>query len=276
MTSFSVQRTHGPSGLSLTPSSATSPTLPHLIFLHGFTQTSLTWMGQISRLDLRQDYAITLLDLPGHGGYGVRVPGPMEYFASIASLTPQAHLVGYSMGGRLLAWYGSLYPQHVSSMTLISTQPGFELSDEREERLRSDTDLGQQIKNMDSASYHKFLTSWNAQPIFGDRALDPSELRNRESNIPRGIGRSLIEYSPARQPSLWPYLCQSFSPIQVLTGSKDTKYSAIGSRLVAESGGAISWEEIPSAHHDPLSSHPQVVMGLISRFLPDRPTDRRP
>lgn len=227
----------------------------------------MTWLGQISRLDLRQDYAITLLDLPGHGGYGDNVPGPEEYFAAIAGLSAQAHLIGYSMGGRLLAWYGSIYPKHVSSLTLISAHPGLELQYERDERLRTDTALGQRIENMDSPSYRAFLRDWNSQPIFGDRILDPRELRNRTGNLPQGVGRSLIQYSPARQPLLWRYLCESPSPVQVLTGSEDRKYSAIGGRLVAESRGAISWVEVPSAHHDPLSTHPQVIMSQISKFL---------
>ena len=87
---------------------------PEILFIHGFTQSHLTWMEQVSS-DLADEFRLIMLDLRGHGASAK--PLEPEYYADPALWAADIDavirakelenpvLVGWSLGGVLIADY---------------------------------------------------------------------------------------------------------------------------------------------------------------------------
>src|SRR3990167_2420505 len=82
-----------------------------LVFLHGFLGSSRDWEPVCSYLPPCQCIGI---DLPGHGD------SPFVETFNFPIPTPQFHLIGYSMGGRLAMQYALRYPERIASLLIVS------------------------------------------------------------------------------------------------------------------------------------------------------------
>jgi pimeloyl-ACP methyl ester carboxylesterase len=72
-------------------------------------------------------------------------------------------------------------------------------------------------------------------------------------------------------PSVWHLLNTITVPTLILTGSRDTTYTAFGARLAAEIGANASHRIIDGAGHDLLLSGPTATAAHINEFLAQRP-----
>src|SRR4030043_615955 len=103
-----------------------SPGKPLLVFLHGFLGSVDDWNFAVDHFV--SDYCCLRIDLPGHGQ--TRLADPAQYaMPSTARLLielldklkmSQAHLLGYSMGGRLALYLGVHYPDRFLTIILES------------------------------------------------------------------------------------------------------------------------------------------------------------
>jgi pyruvate dehydrogenase E2 component (dihydrolipoamide acetyltransferase) len=97
-----------------------------VLLLHGFGADLNTWMfTQPALADGRQVIAV---DLPGHGGSAKQMDqADAESLAAIVGHALNAlgierlHLVGHSMGGGIAISFASRNPDHVATLTLISS-----------------------------------------------------------------------------------------------------------------------------------------------------------
>ncbi|HRA21715.1 MAG TPA: alpha/beta fold hydrolase, partial [Anaerolineae bacterium] len=130
-------------------------TRPPLLLLHGFTGDRRSWLGFAAawrrlqagdRADGRHHgyrRRVIALDLPGHG----RSPQPAdpaartmpgvvaEVQATIDALgITRAHVLGYSMGGRVALSLALAVPERVASLSLIGASPGIADAAERDAR----------------------------------------------------------------------------------------------------------------------------------------------
>jgi len=98
---------------------------PSALMLHGFSGDALTWQFNIGALARR--YRVTAIDLPGHGltncaadiGYWGEMVAWLDRVLGALDF-PTAHLIGHSLGARILlaaVETGQLLPR---SLTLIS------------------------------------------------------------------------------------------------------------------------------------------------------------
>jgi pimeloyl-[acyl-carrier protein] methyl ester esterase len=104
------------------------PTLPHIIFLHGWGQSAQTWHQQIKYFTpLTRVYA---MNLPGHGGSNDIAPDAWlshlqdEIQHHIDTLGQPTILVAWSLGGQLALALAQQF-QGLAGLTLISTTPCF-------------------------------------------------------------------------------------------------------------------------------------------------------
>ncbi|MFM9137090.1 MAG: alpha/beta fold hydrolase, partial [Actinomycetota bacterium] len=90
---------------------------PHLVFLHGFTQTRASWLPIAT--PMAEHHRVTLIDLPGHGATQCRPPSLAEAGRVIAEANGRCVLVGYSMGARI-ALHAALDPHaEITGLVLI-------------------------------------------------------------------------------------------------------------------------------------------------------------
>ena len=96
-----------------------------VIFVHGWTCDSSSWVGQVPAL--AGSYRLVTLDLPGHGQSGSPSDGhfTMDLFARaveavrVEAKADKVVLVGHSMGTPVIRQYARLYPQHVAGLVLV-------------------------------------------------------------------------------------------------------------------------------------------------------------
>jgi 2-succinyl-6-hydroxy-2,4-cyclohexadiene-1-carboxylate synthase len=166
-----------------------------LCFLHGFLGTQEDWKAVIGWLP---GIACTALDYP---------------FA----IPKDAILVGYSMGGRIALRYPN--PKIV-----ISSHPGLQTSQEREQRGQQDQ---QWIEMIQTVPFATFLENWHAQPLF--------ESLREHPNFPQILARRL-KYDPAKaiqqlQNESLSLQQQLYSDAVFVYGEKDLKYGALYTKL---------------------------------------------
>lgn len=218
---------------------------PLLLLLHGFTGSSENWHELMPYF--AEQYDVLALDLPGHGRTQ-SPPDPARYematvAADIAALLttlaldrPQAHVLGYSMGGRLALYLAVHYPELVRSLVLESASPGLATETERAQRQAQDKRLADEIEREGLAA---FVERWEALPLFASQRRLPAGIQQRHrqlrlQNNPAGLANSLRGMGTGRQPSLWPHLPAVQLPGLLLAGQEDAKFVGIAQQMVAQ------------------------------------------
>jgi pimeloyl-ACP methyl ester carboxylesterase len=93
---------------------------PAIIFVHGWTCDSTSWVRQVPAI--ARKYQVVAIDLPGHGKSGSPRDGKfsMDLFAKAVEAVrrevkaDKIVLVGHSMGTPVIRQYARLFPQHVA------------------------------------------------------------------------------------------------------------------------------------------------------------------
>jgi len=140
-----------------------------LIFLHGFMGDHKDWDLIISKL--KEHFHCVTLDLPGHG-QSPNIEKKEKFFTFLKYLInsfPNAYLIGYSMGGRILLDFLHHSPDAISQIKGIvieSSHPGISQSAKKAERYKNDLKLLANIKSENELQV--FLKKWYQSPLFGD------------------------------------------------------------------------------------------------------------
>src|SRR5579871_2345160 len=108
-----------PDGLTISAQDWGNPNGPGIIFVHGFSQSSLSWIKQVTDADLAKEFHMVTYDLRGHGNsdkpleperykdskaWGDELQAVMD-----ATGLKRPVLVGWSYGGRIIADYLRTY-----------------------------------------------------------------------------------------------------------------------------------------------------------------------
>ena len=104
-----------PDGLTISAQDWGNPNGPEILFIHGFSQSHLSWIKQVTSNDLAKEFHMVTYDLRGHGNsdkpfeperyktskyWGDEVQAVMD-----ATGLKRPVLVGWSYGGRVMADY---------------------------------------------------------------------------------------------------------------------------------------------------------------------------
>lgn len=250
---------------------------PPLLLLHGFTGSSDNWAGLIDAL--RDDYRLIAPDLPGHGQTTERDPLPPQAYtmpavtrdlvALLDHLNLQrAHLLGYSMGGRLALYLALQRPERWRSLIMESASPGLRTARARAERVAQDEALASFIERV---GMEAFVDRWEALPLFASQKQLPSAARQahraaRLRNRPDGLARSLRRMGTGAQPSLWERLPQLALPALLIAGALDHKFVVIAHQMaavMAQAQPAI----VPHAGHTVHLEQPAAYAQQLGRWL---------
>ena len=246
---------------------------PTVVFLHGFMGNSGDW-AEVAEL-LSDRFHCLAVDLPGHGATTVNGPDSlygMEPTAEAlmvwlaAMKINSAHLVGYSMGGRLAVYLASRRRADWQSVVLESASPGLATAAERQARCEHDRMLARRLL---STPYDRFLDQWYNQPLFASIRRDPARfeklLAARDDVDTHGFARSLLHMGTGSQPSAWNSL-GLIPPSLLLVGEMDAKFKEIAARMAAKMRTAAV-TVVPDAGHNVHFEQPEKYASLVRAFL---------
>jgi 2-succinyl-6-hydroxy-2,4-cyclohexadiene-1-carboxylate synthase len=223
---------------------------PPVLLLHGFMGSADTWGDRILST-LARSHRVLAVDLHGHGRSDAPVdPGRYAMKTVVADLdhllgqlaVPRADWVGYSMGGRIALAAAVLIPERVSRLVLEGATAGLEVEAERRERRESDELLAQRLER---EGLEAFLDAWAAQPLLATQRRLPQAVRTAERerrlrNRPEALAACLRGLGAGTQPSFWDQLGEVQSPVLLVTGEEDRKFTALAERMATV---------LPSAQH---------------------------
>jgi non-heme chloroperoxidase len=108
-----------PDGLTISAQDWGNPNGPGIIFIHGFSQSSMSWIKQVTDADMAREFHMVTYDLRGHGNSDKPLE-PERYRDSKAwadelqavmdaTSLKRPVLAGWSYGGRIMADYLKTY-----------------------------------------------------------------------------------------------------------------------------------------------------------------------
>lgn len=248
---------------------------PPVVLLHGFTGSGRT-LARTAR-DLRPGFHTVRVDLVGHGRSDAP-PEPAAYtleacaaqVAGVVAATCRepAHLVGYSMGGRVALALAAWHPDRVRSAILIGARAGILRAADRAERRRRDEALATEIERDGLAA---FVARWMALPLFASQArLGPEYLlrarRERMRQRPNGLAASLRGMGAGAQPPLFDRLAEIRIPMLLVVGASDARFADIA-RDLAERLPDAQLARIPAAGHAAHVEQPETFARRARDFL---------
>ncbi|MBW2495557.1 MAG: 2-succinyl-6-hydroxy-2,4-cyclohexadiene-1-carboxylate synthase [Deltaproteobacteria bacterium] len=248
-----------------------------VVLLHGFTGSTRA-MAFIAE-GLSDAYRTLSIDLVGHGRSAV--PDDIEAYsmtACVAQLVAvldeldvrAAHWIGYSMGGRVALSFGVAHPERMASALLIGTSAGVRDLEQRAARIQDDEELAERIER---DGVEAFVDFWISQDFLVDRrrlgARGVAKAREmRLANSAKGLADSLRGMGAGAQPPIHAALSKLRTPVCLVVGEDDLKFSAIAAELSQELPNPRV-EFVPEAGHAAHSDNPATFLKLARRFLAD-------
>ena len=174
----------------------------------------------------------------------------------------EAIYVGYSMGGRVALHAALQHPAAVKGVVLIGATAGIDDGDARRDRRLADDTLADELIEL---GLDTFLDRWLAGPLFASLTDAAACREARRSNRVDGLAASLRRCGTGTQEPLWGRLSAVTAPVLVLAGDDDTKFSALGARLVGTLANA-RFQTIPGSHAVHLEN-PTPAAGAVRSFV---------
>lgn len=242
-----------------------------LVLLHGFTGSPRAWDAVCEALP----EGVTVLRPPlfGHGADAGSVASFEDEVDRLVEVVRDAsirgaHLVGYSLGGRLALGLIVRHPQLFASATCIGVHPGLAEPAEREERARSDEALASVLER---EGLDPFLAEWERLPLFATQSRLPSEVlerqrRERRRHDAQGLARALRILGLARMPNFRPALSSLSIPITLAVGELDSKFRALATEML----GALRCGRlllVPGAGHNLVLERPDALAVHLREVL---------
>jgi len=254
------------------------PSKKTILFLHGFTGSANDWKDTVQQIDKR--FNKTALDLIGHGKSSS--PSLVNYYMADSVVIQIEYLInhlrlkevivcGYSMGGRVALNFAIAKPTLVKGLILESSSAGIKNEKEREARRKSDEELASYIE---SNSTEDFAAMWLDQELFGTlRRFSNVRLKHikeeKAKNLKIGLANSLRGFGNGVMPYIGSELAKLKTPIFLITGGLDDKFTQINQSLKKLSPTA-KHKIISTAGHNTHLEEPkkfvEAVNGFLSRF----------
>lgn len=248
---------------------------PPLLLLHGFTGSRKTWEPYLPSWTRRCQ--VVRVDLIGHGETDAP-EDPARYAmdraaADLAGVLDRldisrAHVLGYSMGGRLALSFAGWFPERVETLILESSSPGLKTEAERLARRERDESLADRIEG---EGVEAFVRHWEGIPLFATQERLPEEVRRairreRLANRAGGLANSLRGMGTGVQPSWWEGLGEIRCPVLLITGEADAKFCRIAEAMQGRLSQS-EWRIVPGAGHTVHVEEPLLFDTMVMEFL---------
>lgn len=117
-----------------------------IMMVHGALESALMWDDFAS--ELKRDYRVIRLDLPGHGLSSMPSDHPLSVdymtdamlFVLKESRVSKCTLIGHGFGGDVIAAFAKKYPEHAAKLVLFHSLPITE-SEERKQQRENDIQI---------------------------------------------------------------------------------------------------------------------------------------
>lgn len=240
-----------------------------VVLIHGYTGSPASWDEVVRRLPAGA--RVVRPTVGGHDGTAAPTSFEGEVDRIAATLREarleRALLAGYSLGGRLAIGLLARHAELFASALVISANPGLDDPNERDARVAQDETWAALLE---TEGVSAFVARWEAQPLFATQAkLAATRLEGqRESRLrhdARGLAGAMRALSLGRMPAYAEALSRVPSPITLLTGENDAKFTAIGARLAARlrRGAHVV---APGAGHNVILERPELVAELLTQL----------
>lgn len=226
------------------------------VLLHGFTGSPLVWDGMLASLPGR----VVTPTLPGHGSRPAPVGAWQEEIDALgARLAAEgvrgAHLVGYSLGGRIarhLLDRDDLFTR----ATLIGAHPGLISASERDARRAADA---RWIERLEREGIEAFVSAWEALPLWRTQTSLPPHVVERQRAIRRshtaaGLAAALRSLGLAEMPA--PPAARV--PARWVVGALDEPLRAVVTRA------SLPLTLVPAAGHNVVLEAPAALAELLA------------
>lgn len=228
-----------------------------LVLLHGFMNDHLIWYDLSYVKSLKNEYMLILVDLRGHG-QSYKPHDPDEYYLThrvkdvIAVLDTvkvrKAHIMGYSMGGRVAFGFAKYAPERVRSLIIGGMSPFGSMP----------FDLNQRIKDLEGGM-KGFVLNYERQ--YGSL---PINVRER---ILKNDHQALIAATADTRDwqGLSEVLPEMTMPVFYFCGENDYFYEETvrATKLISN----VKFISIPNANHQQAYVKKHLVLPQIVEFL---------
>jgi pimeloyl-ACP methyl ester carboxylesterase len=249
------------------------PRKPVLVFLHGYTNSSLGYLP-LGRL-LARDYRVFLLDQRGHGESSKPACCYTRLdFAYDAKLfldhfgIKRAHVAGHSLGGMVAQTFAAFWPERVDRLMIIGSTIGRRSRPSPDVPLPPPTfgPLDAEIRALkdpidpDSA----FMKEWWNVP-----RLDPQiqyHMRRESARIPADIWRAMLDQGEVSR-DLRTTAPRITAPTLLLFGGKDALFSAEDNQDMARWLPHAEAVTLTDLGHSLPEEDPQAVADALLKFL---------
>ena len=155
------------------------------------------------------------------------------------------------------------HPGVVRRAVLIGATAGIERPDERRARQDADEALADRIER---DGVDAFLDRWLAMPMWDGLPEEAQCVDERRMNTAAGLAGSLRHAGTGTQNNLWPRLGEIESPVLVLAGERDDKFTAIGERLAAALPHG-EFQQVAGAGHAAHLEAPEPTAQAVTSWL---------
>jgi 2-succinyl-6-hydroxy-2,4-cyclohexadiene-1-carboxylate synthase len=249
---------------------------PDVVLLHGFTGSTHSVRDVAAALAPR--FHTLSVDLVGHGRSDA--PDALEAYAMprcarqvagvLEVLAPRgAHLLGYSMGGRVALALCAAHPERVKSALLVGASAGIADAGARAERRARDAALADRIER---EGLPAFVDAWMALPLFASQrrrlsaAQRAAARAQRLDNRARGLANSLRGMGSGAQEPLHAALASTPTPVCLIAGEEDARFRTIAADLAARLPAA-QVQTIPEAGHAAHLENPRAFLSAATHFF---------
>ena len=175
-------------------------------------------------------------------------------------LDEPAEVFGYSMGARLALALALRRPGSVTRLVLESGTAGIADAGERTHRKAEDDALADFIER---SGMERFVERWEQHPTLASLRPFAAQLRpERLAHRPSGLGSALRHLGVGAQPSYWEDLKTLRTPVRLIAGALDEKFSGLARRM-HEALPHAELTVIPGCGHAPHLERPQAFAEAI-------------
>jgi len=241
---------------------------PKLVMLHGWSFSSRIWERVADELSRR--FELTLIDLPGHGK---SPPAPVFSYDALLErlaqeLLPQAHVLGWSLGGSLAVALALRVPRRVAKLVLVAVNPRFTTCPDWPYGL--DPDVLSGFRDSLAQDAHATVQRFLALVTRGS-ATAAAELRYlrgqlRRSGLPDATALA-AGLDVLRDIDLRARLTSLAQPTLLVYAENDALVPADLGPLMRRQLPQSRLVTVASAGHAPFLSRPQAFTGAVGDFL---------
>ena len=268
-----------PSGVHVHYRDEGDPLAPAVLLIHGFAASLHTWEAWAA--DLRDEYRVISIDLPGHGltrapaGYQASIPAfrdLVEQFAQAYGLQRFA-IAGNSMGGNVAWEYALAHPEQLDALILVDAS-GWPESDAEQTR---DPLAFQLLRHPASAAILRDidttqLVRQGLERSFADPSMVTDAMVTRYADLSRAPGHrdvliALTVNRRARDVATPERLAALHVPTLILHGEQDNVIALAHGRQFHDAIGGSEIITYPNAGHIPQEELPADSAMAVREFL---------